>query len=145
MANESDACPPYPEPTKRSSLRYCFSRKHHGGSPHDAQWLPDMSKDVEFSVFELADQHEIADEKNHLYGVLKETSDSEIQELGTRNELIAKFPAAWPGEHRHGYPCHPLGRESNRVEPPKSIFERMEFVGLITKRQMNRLMKGDPI
>ena len=54
----------------RRNLQYEFTTKHHGGNKAAARWLPDLSLDEEFSVFDLADFRELADEDGALYGLL---------------------------------------------------------------------------
>jgi hypothetical protein len=64
--------PEHPIPTKRGGYRYLFLAKHHGaGSKSDARWLPELSRDEEFAVFDDADFHDISDEQENLYGVLR--------------------------------------------------------------------------
>ena len=54
--------PIHPVPTRRSEYRYLFYDKHHGrGGPDAAQWLPSLSQDEEFAVFDLADRDELSE------------------------------------------------------------------------------------
>jgi len=50
----------HPVTTKTRGLSYQFTPKHHGGQGHQgqAQWLPSLSLDEEFSVFDLAVEHD---------------------------------------------------------------------------------------
>lgn len=128
--------------TRKSGYRYMFLAKHHGGgTSDDARWLPDLSRDQEFSVFDAADFHEVTDEANGwLYGVLRDT-DGDLVELGTWHQEMAEFPQAREGEPWHGYPIWavneeaPSNRASQKLRPAKAVFRRMEAAGLITSRQ----------
>jgi hypothetical protein len=106
-----------------------------------------LSPDAEFAVFDLADFHEIFDDRGWLYGI--HLRESVVRVLGTEGEQIAAFPSARPNEPWHGYPLWPRrmigpeNRRGDRLRPPKAAFLRMEVVGLITQRDRKRLMKGD--
>jgi hypothetical protein len=90
--------------TQRSGHRYFFYAKHHGGDPRAAMWLPTISREVEFSIFDQADLHEIEDSRGWLYGVLR-SDDGKLQEIGTWDEQVAEFqPGAPDREPWHGYP-----------------------------------------
>ena len=57
-------------PTRRSGYLYLFYDKHHGrGGPEAAQWLPSLSLDDEFDVFDVADRDDLSDERGWLYGM----------------------------------------------------------------------------
>jgi hypothetical protein len=60
----------HPTVTDRSEYGYQFTPKHHGGDPKAAMWLPAISLDTEFSIFNDADAQQIADRRGWLYGVL---------------------------------------------------------------------------
>src|SRR5437016_1851091 len=71
-------------PTRRSGYHYQFYDKHHGrGAPDVARWLPSMSHDEEFTVFDTADLHDISDERGWIYGVRPRDGAGEIPDLGT--------------------------------------------------------------
>ena len=56
--------------TQRSGYFYQFYDKHHGrGGPDAAEWLPSLSRQEEFSVFDSADLNELADEQGRMYGI----------------------------------------------------------------------------
>jgi hypothetical protein len=135
------------EVTRRNGYRYQFTRKHHGADPKAAQWLPSLSLADEFSVFNLADEHELSDEDGRLYGILR-TPVEGVQFLGTRDEQVAEFPVASGNEAWHGYPVYPLaneqatGRGGQAGRPAKAVFQKMEGVGLLSKQERKRLMKG---
>jgi hypothetical protein len=133
--------------TRRSGYQYLFSGKHHGGgSSSDARWSDDVSRDGEFSVFDDADFHDIADENGWFYGVLR-TADGELRDLGTWQQQVAEFPRANEGIPWHGYPIWavnqeaPANRASQKMRPAKIVFQKLEDAGLITKQQRKRLFR----
>ncbi|MGL4553174.1 MAG: hypothetical protein ACRC33_18570 [Gemmataceae bacterium] len=137
----------HPETTRRGGYRYTFTAKHHGGgSSGDARWT--LNDAEEFSVFDGADFHQVADDAGNLYGVLPGT-DGSLRELGTWAQQVAEFPAAADGVPWHGYPIWsvndeaPDNRRGERMRPAKEVFVKMEGAGLITRRQRKRLLKGD--
>ena len=70
MSTGETAGPIHPVPTRRSGYRYLFYEKHHGrGGTDAARWLPTLSQEQEFAVFDAADQAEISDERGWLYGI----------------------------------------------------------------------------
>ena len=147
MATGADSGPIHSSATRRSEYRYLFSSKHHGhGGSDAAQWLPTLSPDAEFSVFDTADFHGVSDEGGSLYGVLIE--NREVSSLGTQDQQIAKFPSARPGEPWHGYPLWPLKQKSppdrrgEKQRPPKDVFLKMVTTGLLPARDRKRLWKG---
>jgi hypothetical protein len=136
-------------PTRRSGYFYQFYDKHHGrGGPDAAQWLPSLSRQEEFSVFEAADLNELADEQGRMYGIRPRDETGNVPDLGTWGEQVAEFPYARPSETWHGYPVWPLvdeGPENRRGEksrPSKVVFQRMVDVGMLTFRECKRLEKG---
>ena len=142
--------PIHPIPTRRSGYRYQFYDKHHGRGARRsdaARWLPSLSRQEEFAVFDTADWHEIADERGWLYGVRAKDAAGVIPDLGTRGEQIAEFPFARPNETWHGYPLWPLSEEGpanrrgEKARPSKEVFLRMEAEGLLTPRERKRLLK----
>ena len=149
MATGADSGPIHPSATRRSEYRYLFSSKHHGhGGSDAAQWLPTLSPDAEFSVFDTADFHGVSDEGGSLYGVLID-ENRKISSLGTGYQQVAKFPSARLGEPWHGYPLWPLGEETppnrrgEKHRPSKVVFLKMETAGLLSARDRKRLWKGD--
>lgn len=139
----------HPTPTQRSGYQYLFTAKHHGADRNAAQWLPELSLEEEFAVFNRADQFEIADDDGWLFGVQPEGSG--LRELGTWSQQVAAFPYAREGRPWHGYPLLPLdnlalqNRQGERLRPSKDVFLKMEAAGLITTVQRKRLMKGDHV
>jgi hypothetical protein len=129
-----------------NGLRYLFTEKHHGG-PHSAgqaQWLPALSFETEFWVFDQADIHNFRDKDGRLYGILKDPT-SFCETIGTRDEQIARFYQPPAGSPWHGHPVYPLSnvkRRSGEVGKPRpEVFARMVEVGLITEEQATRLKK----
>jgi hypothetical protein len=134
--------------TARGNYQYQFTPKHHGGDKNAAQWLPGLSLEEEFSVFDAADRHELSDENGNLYGVLRNEEGS-LRLIGTWNQQVAEFPAARANEAWHGYPLYPLielgpeNRRGQKGRPEKDVFDRMTRAGVITRVQRGRLLKGD--
>ncbi len=135
--------------TQRSHYQYLFTAKHHGaGSSGDACWSSDVSRDEEFSVFDVADLHLFAADNGWLYGVLRDAKN-ELRDLGTWQQQVAEFPKANEGVPWHGYPIWavnedaPANRAGQDMRPPKKVFKQFEKEGLITARERKRLLKGD--
>lgn len=132
--------------TQRSQYRYQFTPKHHGADASAAQWLPSMTLEEEFAIFDGADPHELFDGHGSLYGV--QPGEDGLRYIGTYNQQVAEFQAGRADEAWHGYPLYPLqeGAENRRGEkcrPEKAVFDRMVQAGIISRSQRNRLMKGD--
>ena len=152
MSTGETSGPIHPVATRVSGYRYQFYDKHHGrGAPDVARWLPEMSQDEEFAVFDTADANGISDERGWLYGVRPRDDDGEIPDLGTWGQQVAEFPYARPNETWHGYPLWPLveagpeNRKGEKSRPSKGVFLRMEAARMLTPRERKRLQKGDHI
>jgi len=149
MGNGKTAGRIHPVPTRRSKYRYQFYVKHHGqGGPGVATWLPDLSPEDEFFIFDEADFHNTCDDRGWLYGI-RRSPYGELLEVGTWGQLMATFPVARQNEAWHGFPLWPLKRGSrpnlkgeNR-RPARDVFLRMQEVKLLTLRERRRLMKGN--
>jgi hypothetical protein len=131
----------------RSGYQYQFTPKHHGMDPNAAQWLPSLTLNEEFAVFDTADTNNWLDAQGNLYGAEKVGAD-DLRILGTQGEQVAKFPVTAQNQAWHGYPAWPLAwgnRADDDMKPTKAVFEKMEQSGLITKRGRKRLWKGDPV
>jgi hypothetical protein len=138
----------YSERTQRSQFRYRLTAKHHGGDRNAAMWLPSISPNEEFSVFDLADLHEIADERGWLYGVLL-SEDGAVREIGVWDEKVAEFQ---PGNNRdepwHGYQQWPVdksgpaNRRKQQCCPDRKVFDLMFAANLINKTQRKKLLSG---
>src|SRR5437764_680014 len=86
MPNGQLPGPLHLQETRRSHYRYFFYDKHHkAGYSEDAQWLPTMTHDEVFAVFDLADYHNLSNEKGDLYG-LHLDPERRVLTLGTREE-----------------------------------------------------------
>src|ERR1700678_1745929 len=104
MPNGQFPRPAHPLRTRHSEHQYFFYLKHHNaGKSEDAQWLPNLTHDEEFAVFDLADLHNLSNAKGDLYG-LHLSPEGFVMSLGTREEQIAEFPLAQEGHPWHGYP-----------------------------------------
>jgi hypothetical protein len=143
------ADPIHPSVTRKSGHQYFFHDKHHGGgTSEDARWLDEVSQDDEFSIFDTSDWHNIADDQNWLYGLLR-SAEGQLRLLGTWNQQVATFPFTQPGVAWHGYPLWPLNdeappnRQGQKFRPSKAVFEKMQSAGLVTARERKRLIKGD--
>jgi hypothetical protein len=156
MSSGGDSGPLHPVPTRRSGYRYFFYNIHHRRDAKDrvrdggpAQWLPELSHDQEFAIFDTADFHEVADEDGCLYGI-RTGPGRTVLYLGTWRQQVAKFPYARPGVPWHGFPLGPLkegppNRKGEKPRPSKDVFDKMEKVGLLTAQQKNRLYKGEHV
>lgn len=140
----------YPEPTTgERQLRYLFTPKHHGCDRQASQWLPELTLEQEFCIFNLGVTHLIEDDRGYLYSIMPgDTPDDSPRTIGTEEQQIAEFPFARDGEPWHGYPQYPLRESDSRNRrrqnrrPQNRIFDRMVEVGLISPRQRRRLKKG---
>jgi hypothetical protein len=127
--------------TQRSQYRYLFTAKHHGGNKSAAMWLPGISQNTEFSIFDNADLRQIADSRGWLYGVLLD-DNGKLQDIGTCEEQVAEFqPGASSGDPWHGYPqwaldeTGPPNRRKQHCCPEREVFNQMAAAGMITKIQ----------
>ena len=147
MATGETSGPIHPVATRRSGHRYLFYVKHHGGDREAARWLPTLTRDQEFAVFDTADFHDLSDDVGYLYGI-GNGPDGEVLELGTWGQQVAEFR---PGVTWHGYPLRPLkeegpeNRKGEKHRPASVVFKKMETAGLISLQQRKRLMKGDHV
>ncbi len=148
MATGETSGPIHPITTRRSGHYYLFYVKHHGGDRDAARWLPTLTRNEEFAVFDTADFHDLSDDVGYLYGVRKGL-EGEVLELGTWGQQVAEFPFARLNAPWHGYPLYPLkeagpkNRPGEKHRPSKEVFLKMEAAGLITVQQRKRLRKGN--
>jgi hypothetical protein len=140
----------HPTVTGRSGYHYQFTPKHHGGDRNASMWLPDISLDTEFSIFNDADLQQIADSRGWLYGVLRD-GNGDLQNIGMWDEQVAEFqPAPSPSDPWHGYPqwaldeAGPPNRRKQYCCPERNVFDRMATIGMITRLQRKRLLTGRP-
>src|SRR5437763_1691351 len=125
--------------TGKNGYRYQFTPKHHGADRDAAQWLPSLSLDDEFAVFDAADQNDLFDDRGWLYGVQPEGDG--LRDLGTWSQQMAEFPHARDGEAWHGYPIcwvselAPQNRQGEKMRPDKAVLLKMEAAGLLAARQ----------
>jgi hypothetical protein len=134
--------------TRRSGFRYLFTARHHGGDTTAAMWLPSLDRDTEFSIFDLADLHDIFDDRGWLYGVLP-SDDGDLRDIGTWNEQVAEFQPGTPdGDPWHGYPKWPVAeigppnRRKPKCRPTREVFDRMVAAGMINRIQRKQLLNG---
>ncbi|MHB1559133.1 MAG: hypothetical protein ACYC61_16900 [Isosphaeraceae bacterium] len=149
MPNGQYPGPVHPRGINRNGreYRYFFYDKHHkAGYSEDAQWLPQMTHDEEFAVFELAVDRDLSNDKGDLYG-LRLGPEGEVMILGTREEEVAEFPLAEAGHAWHGYPAWPImrldrDRQQRKYPPPREVLAKMKDAGLITESKRRRLAGG---
>jgi hypothetical protein len=144
------------ESTTRRQLAYMLTAKHHDGKDHNAaRWLIELTTLEEFSVFELADFHEIADDDGNLYGVLRSPPKAlddvslpkALRRIGTHGQQMAKFWAEAPEKSWHGFPLWALDEAApprlQKEEIPKAMINLLQEKQLIAKQHRRRLMRGD--
>jgi hypothetical protein len=141
----------HPVRTRTSLYRYLFTAKHHGaGDRNAARWSPELTEDEEFSVFDSADAHQLADDRGWLYGVLQ-GGEGGLRDLGTWNQQVAQFPLADEAHPWHGYPLWAVSPDApeklrgEKYRPPRDVFDRMVAAALLSPSQRKRLLKGDHI
>jgi len=109
--------PIHPVPTRRSGYLYLFYNKHHGRGGHEAaQWLPSLSRDDEFAVFDVADRDDLSDERGWLYGIRPRDEAAHIPDLGTWGQQIAEFPLARSNDPGTDIRSGPWARKGPRIE-----------------------------
>src|SRR4051794_5045763 len=79
--------------TGRSNHSYQFTPKHHGADVTAAQWLPSISLEEEFAIFDEADERDISDKDGNLYGV-QQDAEGGLRCVGMWNEQVAEYPVA---------------------------------------------------
>ncbi len=146
MSSGDDPCPEHAARTRRRSLRYCFYIAHHGrGAADDSQWAVDLSEAEEFAIFDEADRHDFSDPNGNLYG-LRRDEESNLLDLGTEGEQIAKFWDPGKNQPTHGFPlwpCSETGPENRKKQlAPKVALKKMLDARLLSRRQHDRLLKG---
>lgn len=149
MVNSGSAGAIHPATTKRSGYQYLFHIKHHNyGAKDVAQWLPDLSRLEEFSIFDRADELDLSSASGDLYG-LRIDSDNDILALGTLGQQVAKFPHAHASLPWHGYPLGPLANTRPPHPPirplPREAIQKMVDQKLLTATQMKRLLRGNHV
>lgn len=144
----SPAGPEHASRTRRSGYRYFFYAKHHATGPsRHAQWLPDLGREDEFSVFNIADEFNLSNSQGDLFGLLVRPGGS-VEILGTRDEQVAEFPVTPRNQAWHGYPLWPIRRHDDaprKSRPPADALRKMEESGIIDEKQRSRLARGKPI
>ena len=151
MAPGGQNDPVHPVPTRRSGYHYFFYSKHHGGGTRDdSRWLPGLSHEEEFSIFDAADRLEVSDDRGWLYGLLR-TEEGQVRYIGTRKQQLAVFPFARAGVPWHGYPLWPLDkpaatyRQGDKFCPPNEVLRKMVQAGLFSASERRRIRGGHDI
>ena len=139
----------HPTRTNPKGYQYFFHPKHHVPRKGDhACWQPSISRDLEFSIFEIAVRLDLGDEEGNLYNVERDERKKLIK-LGYEYEQVAKFWKPRSGTEWHGFPFWPLGtRKSNSRKkqmnrPSDRVFEKLVQTGRLTMKESLRLKKGD--
>jgi hypothetical protein len=140
----------HPVVTGQSGYRYQFTPKHHGGDICAAMWLPEISLDAEFALFDEADRLQILDSRGWLYAVVRDMN-GDLMSIGTWDEQVAEFQFPSPAtDPWHGYPqwaieeTGPPNRRKQQYCPEKDVFNRMVEMGMISRIQRKRLLAGRP-
>jgi len=127
---------------------YKFTDKHHNCSKSEhACWLPTITRDSEFSLFQGAETGDYSDDRGHLYNVHRD--GEEYIEIGTRHELLAIFWNPHSAAEWHGHPRWPIktreafNRKNQGYEPPKAVMQKMVDKGRISQRDADRILRGD--
>jgi hypothetical protein len=144
--------------TARRNLTYVFTPKHHGGDKTASCWLPALTFDEEFAIFDRSDgivvqsagedDRHVADNAGNLYGY-ETVPGGSLRELGTWHQQMAEFPVQPQGAQWHGYPIWPIGpqappnKQGQKCRPDAYVFDRMVQLGDISSGQGKRLKKGD--
>lgn len=141
----------WPHLTAPHGYRYYFHPKHHGaGSYIDACWHPDITRQEEFTIFELSAQLDLSDSRGNLCNVSKAT-DGSIRELGIFHEQLARFWKPIASEPWHGHPLWPVvtelatNRGSQAYRPDKSVFNKLVEQRVLSERESHRLRNGKNI
>ncbi len=141
----------WPHPTVPHGYRYYFHRKHHGGgSPTDACWHPSITRQEEFTIFEISAQLDLSDARGNLYNVSR-AADGGIRELGIFHEQIARFWKPVASEPWHGHPLWPVvtdlptNRGSQAYRPDTSVFSKLVEQRVLSERDSHRLRSGKNI
>ena len=139
----------HPIRTARRQLQYLFTTRHHGGDATASRWLPEFELDEEFSIFDMADAIELADETGNLYGLLVDPTIG-YRRIGTCKQQIALFPVEGLNSPWHGYPLFPVdggpkNRQGLKCRPPKSVIADFQAKNIVTEEDAVRLLKGDHI
>ncbi len=142
----------HPTPTERSGYRYFFYDKHHGrGGPDVARWLPELTDDDEFAIFNQADLMDFSDGHGNLYGMrFGAAPNRRVLKLGTLRQQVAKFPRSHPGASWHGFPLGPLEGDFDPPHPPiralpRDALNKMVESGLLDAIQRSRLLRGKTV
>ena len=137
----------HPEKTPKGRV-YKFTDKHHHPEKGDHScWLTSISRKVEFSMFKGAEDGDFCDEDGNLYNV--HIDDDEYKKIGTRHELMAIFWNSHSVAEWHGHPIWPIkvkdqyNRKTENYRPPKMALDRMVEQNRVSRRDADRLLRGN--
>jgi hypothetical protein len=127
---------------------YKFTDKHRNCSKGDhGCWLKEITRDIEFSLFQDAETGDHCDDQGNLYNVHK--NGDEFVEIGTKHELLAIFWKPRPPSEWHGHPRWPIrtrdgfNRSTQGYQPSRSVMQKMVDRGRMSQRDADRILRGD--
>jgi hypothetical protein len=125
-----------PNASGKRYLSVNYHRSPGGTKEGKSIWHPDVSRDMEYTIFCTADS-EKWEEAKHYWGL---HNRAETQ-LGTDGEIICKFPC--PSNLQdpwHGYPLH----TSKSKDRPSDSFVRTCWLekGIVSKGTARKIVKG---
>jgi hypothetical protein len=127
---------------------YIFTDKHHHCRTSDhGCWLKEISREIEFSLFQDAETGDYSDERGNLFNVHKD--GEEFIEIGTKHELLATFWNPRSAAEWHGHPCwpiktrEPLNRSNQDYRPSKAVMLKMVEKGRMAQHEADRILRGD--
>ena len=127
--------------TQLNELSYCFTPKHHGGrDSRNATWLPELSRAEEFMVFDMADNHQLADASGNLYGFGLKNREAFVKFMNSAYgmSISPDFGMRIRSRIGTGIRCGRVGengpenRTTQKYCPPKSVFERIIQAGIVS-------------
>ena len=125
-------------PTQSGKV-YISLHQHRGsGAPaHKHQWCDQISRVMEFGIFDTADYQNWCDRDGHFWGI----HDRGQTVLGVRGERLSKFPrTSNSSDPWHGYPVSPLERGDDDA-PPDEFVERWIETGAVSKTFGRRIQR----
>ena len=127
---------------------YRFHDKHRNCTRTDhGCWLKEFTRPMEFDLFQHAETEDYSDEGGNLYNVHK--VGDEYIEIGTRQELMAKFWNPNSNAEWHGHPIWPIrtredyNRQNEAYKPCKMAMQKMVDNGRMSQRDADRIRRGD--
>jgi hypothetical protein len=125
-----------------------FTDKHHHcrNSDHGC-WRKEITRDIEFSLFQDAETGDYSDDRENLYNVHK--NGDEFIEIGTKRELLAIFWNPHSAAEWHGHPLwpvktrEPFNRKNEDYKPSKAVMQKMVDHRRMSQRDADRILRGD--